>query len=115
MQCRHLNGKRDDNRPGNLEWSDKLTNEHDKFLHGTLVVGEAHYAAQLTETIVCEARARAAKGERVDLIAEDMGLNYRALLGAVAGRSWKHLPNAQKLVKGAQRAQMERKRLIERV
>jgi len=113
MQCRHLNGTRDDNRPENLEWSDKLTNEADKRKHGTLVIGERHVGSILTDEIVLRARARAAAGERVDLIAEDMNINYRALLGAVAGRSWKHLPNAQKLIKGAQRAQLERKQLIE--
>src|SRR6185369_8776869 len=52
MECRHLNGRRYDNRPLNLAWSDKKTNEGDKRIHGTLPLGEKNQRALLTSEIV---------------------------------------------------------------
>jgi hypothetical protein len=109
-QCRHLDGVRTNNQPENLAWSDKATNEADKARHGTLTLGERHGRSRLTAEIVLSARRRAIAGERVDLIAADLGIPYRRLLDAVAGRRWKHLPGPiPKLIKGAQRALMERR------
>lgn len=105
LQCRHLDGSRTNNAPINLEWATKEANEADKAAHGTLTIGERQGGSVLTKDIVMEARRRAAAGERVDLIAKDMGFKYGAILPAVAGRSWKHLPGAVKLIKGAQRSQ----------
>jgi hypothetical protein len=94
LQCRHLDGNRQNNRPENLRWSDKATNEADKQIHGTAPKGEKHGASTLTPDIVLTARKRAAAGERVDHIAADMGIPYRGLLDAVTGRRWPHLPGA---------------------
>jgi len=108
MECRHLDGNRQNNSPTNLEWSDKRTNEGDKITHGTLHRGERHHSSVLDEATVIEARRRASTGERVDHIAASMGVRYRTLLSAVTGRRWSHLPGAvTNLTKGAQRLQAE--------
>lgn len=108
-QCRHKDGNRANNKPSNLAWSSKAQNEADKFDHGTNPAGERHGRAKLTDDLVIEARRRAALDEMVEDIARDMGLPYRRLLDAVAGRRWKHIPGAPKLIKGAQRRQIEKK------
>jgi hypothetical protein len=109
LQCRHLDGDQTNNAPGNLRWSDAVTNMADKVLHGTQPLGEKHHRSKLTADIVLDARRRAAAGERVDLIAADLGIPYRCLLDAVTGRRWKHVPGAFKPTKGGQRWQAERK------
>lgn len=92
MECRHLDGNRQNNRPENLEWADKKTNESDKVIHGTLVCGVKNGTAVLTDEMVVEARARAKAGERIDKIAESYGVNRMTLGGAIAGKRWKHIP-----------------------
>lgn len=111
LECRHLDGVRSNNQAANLQWSDKRTNEMDKHSHGTnQPTGERHKWAIMTTAVVITARKRAAQGERVDEIAIDLGVPGRALLSAVTGRNWRHLPGPVKnLVKGAQRQQAARK------
>ncbi len=45
----HNNGIRDDNRVDNLRWDTRSGNHHDKHAHGTMMAGESHYAAKLTQ------------------------------------------------------------------
>lgn len=94
MECRHRNGKRDYNRPENLGWADKATNEADKIIHGTTMIGGRNPQAKLTDAMVLEARARAATGELIGDIAKSFGVGRAMLADAVMGRSWKHLPGA---------------------
>lgn len=92
MESRHLDGTRNNNRPENLQWADKKTNEADKLTHGTLVRGERNGVSVMTEALVIEARRRAANGERIDRIAESMGINRMTVGGAISGKRWKHIP-----------------------
>jgi hypothetical protein len=93
-QSRHLNGNRIDNRPENLAWSDKATNEADKELHGTKLFGERASWAVLTDAIVMEARTRVASGELIQDVADDLMVNRLTLGEAVCGKKWAHLPGA---------------------
>lgn len=92
MQCRHLDGDRKNNRPCNLQWADKKTNEADKAGHGTLMRGDGHASSKLTGEVVMYARQCATDGETVASIADRLGVGYGALNDAVRGRRWKHLP-----------------------
>lgn len=94
LECRHLNGTPDDNWPDNLEWSDKATNEADKFRHGTIIRGAKHWASALTDDQVLEARRRVAAGEDVETVAKSMGFSRPLIASAVMGRRWGHLPGA---------------------
>lgn len=74
-QCRHLDGVRDNNKPGNLQWATKAENEADKVTHGTLVHGERVVTSVLTEAMVIECRRRREAGETVTHIAASIGVN----------------------------------------
>ena len=94
MECRHLDGQRQNNRPANLEWSDKLTNEGDKRRHGTLNIGTFNGVAKLTPDLVVAMRDRARAGESIQAIAESLGLGRAVVGDAVCGRRWNHIPGA---------------------
>lgn len=94
MECRHFNGRRNDNRPINLAWADKLTNEADKLLHGTNPIGTRNPQAKITDAIVLDARRRARAGEAIADIAKGFEVNRATLADAVMGRKWRHLPGA---------------------
>lgn len=112
MQCRHLDGCRANNKPDNLQWSDKATNEADKVAHGTLTRGERHYKTELTDDIVAEARKRAATGESVKAIARELGVDRARLCDAVRGRTWRHMQEPAavvNLMRGWQRVSREKR------
>lgn len=48
MIC-HKNGINNDDRVENLEYKTQKENIHDKFIHGTMPIGEKHYGCKLTE------------------------------------------------------------------
>lgn len=93
-ECRHKNGIRSDNVPGNLQWSTKVENEGDKVVHDTLVWGDRSSQKVYTSEIVQEARRRASSGEQIKDIAAEWDVNERSLADAVVGRRWKRLPGA---------------------
>ena len=94
LECRHLDGNRQNNAPSNLEWTDKLTNESDKKRHGTLTVGSFNGQATLTADIVVEMRVLASRGTPICAIAEMYGINRGTVGDAVCGRRWGHIPGA---------------------
>lgn len=55
-ECSHLNGNQLDNRLANLAWETHLVNMARKADHGTIVRGEAHGQARLTEREVAVIR-----------------------------------------------------------
>lgn len=48
LVARHLNGNPQDNRPENLAWGDQYENWQDRRFHGTVLYGEDHPSAKLT-------------------------------------------------------------------
>lgn len=87
----HRNGKRDDNRVENLRWSTTAANHADKNEHGTMLRGNGHPCAHLTEALVREARRRAASGETHTSIADDMPVDRSVLSRAIRGETWRHV------------------------
>jgi len=55
-ECRHLDGARDNNHLGNLEWSTISVNQMDRAKHGTSNRGTQHPGNKLTEQQVREIR-----------------------------------------------------------
>lgn len=68
-ECRHLNGKRDDNRLENLAWGTMAENVNDKREHGTIASGERCGSARLSRDDVREIRRLKAAG----VAANDLG------------------------------------------
>lgn len=58
MECRHLDGKRQNNNLENLCWGTRKENQHDRIQHGTNIYakGEKHGRAKLTEQDICTIR-----------------------------------------------------------
>lgn len=53
--------------------------------------GEDHPKRVLTENMVRELRTRAQAGENISAMAREMGVSISAAMGAVKGRTWKHI------------------------
>lgn len=96
MECRHLDGKRNNNLPTNLRWSTKKENEGDKIKHGTLLIGERSSSARLTESEVAQCRELAGRGSRVTDLANQFGVSQQHMSDVLNGRRWAHLPNARR-------------------
>jgi hypothetical protein len=88
MQCRHLNGNRQDNRLVNLCWGTPVENWQDRKKHGHGTKGEANPASKLTRRLVQEIRKRRAAGDLLKVLAADYKVSV-SLVGAIcAGVVW---------------------------
>ena len=56
MQCRHLDGNRQNNRRKNLVWGTHAENEADRVRHGNLLRGSRHGMSKITEADISEIR-----------------------------------------------------------
>lgn len=56
LQCRHLNGKKSDNRLENLAYGTAKENADDMLQHGTRLFGERHQNSKLTVKQVLEVK-----------------------------------------------------------
>lgn len=73
MECRHLNGVRDDNRLENLCWGTRKENQNDKIVHGNSLKGERNpYAKLSNEDVVEIKKALLLGGENTDGISQDL-------------------------------------------
>lgn len=68
-----------------------LTNQHDRVTHGTLLTGEDHPQARLTEEDVQAIRLRYAAGEISRTLAEFFGVSRGNVDQIVQGRTWTHV------------------------
>jgi hypothetical protein len=62
MECRHLNGIRDDARLVNLAWGTRQEQAEDKVRHGTQTFGDAHHNTKVLDVDVRRIRTLAANG-----------------------------------------------------
>lgn len=88
----HWNGKRADNRLGNLRYDTRSANCMDRHRHGThgLVYGEASGLAKLTEKTVRWARANAEQFSYREM-GRRLGVSTNTIRNAVLGINWKHV------------------------
>lgn len=91
MECRHLDGCKDNNHISNLAWGTPLENQHDRVLHGTDNRGERCYKAKLTNADVLQIRSRAASGEKLADIARDFPIFVTGISKIVRRETWKHI------------------------
>lgn len=93
-QARHLNGRRADNKIGNLVWGTPKQNMEDQKLHGTLAMGERSGKSKLSNKDIayirknyvwrCQVNGSYALGRKFKTTAS----NIRAILD---NKTWKHL------------------------
>jgi hypothetical protein len=98
----HWNGKRADNRAGNLRWATRRENCLDTIRHGKSMRGERSPMAVLTEVQVRDIRARVPKlprssgGKRVKKgalapLAAEFGVTMNCIRAVVRGYRWPHV------------------------
>lgn len=80
--------------PAHLLLGTALDNAHDKVERQRQACGEENGRAMIDESVVVEIRRRAAAGESICALAQDIGLGESATLAAVRGLTWKHVPGA---------------------
>ncbi|KKN56107.1 hypothetical protein LCGC14_0575850 [marine sediment metagenome] len=93
-QCRHLDGRSDNNRYSNLCWGSALENSRDKRVHGTQLRGEEMFTAKLTEVQVLEIRTRVKAGNGTithAALAEEYGVFAGTISAVVRGEAWQHV------------------------
>ncbi len=93
MRCtRHLDGDKQNNRPGNVVWGTYFQNEADKRRHGRVACGEKQGSAKLTDSIVLLLRLAIPLGLwNEDDAAIALGMKPRSIEKIVKGYGWKHL------------------------
>ncbi len=87
----HNDGNKGNNRASNLRWATRSDNHMDKVAHGTMLRGEKHSMAKLTEEKVLEIRRRVSAGERQKDLAAETGMSKMAISRAVRGENWGHV------------------------
>ena len=87
MQCRHLNGKPQDNRLANLSWGTQSQNYEDRVRHGTDARGVRHGQHVLTAEDVRTIRVRASS-ESYSRLATEYGVDRKTLIAAAKGVNW---------------------------
>lgn len=92
-QGAHLNGHRDQNQKDNLAWKTPLQNSSDKYDHGTVLMGEAHQNAKLTEADVLNIRA---SSETSRALAAKFSVSQSLISQLKLGIGWGHLANGKK-------------------
>jgi hypothetical protein len=94
MEVCHGPGGKMDNRPENLSYGTHQKNMGpDKARDGTVLFGETHNLAKLTEAIVIGCRQRHAAGEEAAALAREFGVSASAMGFAILGKRWSHLPD----------------------
>lgn len=92
MECRHIDGDKNNNAAINLAWGTKSENEADKQRHQTTPEGERNGMAKLTEAEVKKMRLyRKSTGESYAKIAKSFGISTMTAYRAITGKQWRNV------------------------
>ncbi|EAA6838861.1 hypothetical protein YS76_000657 [Salmonella enterica subsp. enterica serovar Oranienburg] len=87
---RHLDGNSKNNNFANLAYGTNAENVKDKFIHGTVVHGEACHNSKLTERKVVQIRRRYKRGGvTVRCLAREYGVSSSLISLVVSGKVWR--------------------------
>lgn len=90
MVCRHLDGNPKNNTFSNLAWGTNQENSDDKWLHGTMPVGEKCVTHKLTEQDVLHIRQLHGQ-ESLRALAKRFGVSHTSIRRAAIGMKWSYL------------------------
>lgn len=88
LECRHLDGNKENNNLENLEWATHAVNCSDRAKHGT-----NRGCANLTREQVQEIRDRARSGESYSSLSKSFGVTKAIVWTAATGKTWKDVPD----------------------
>jgi hypothetical protein len=91
MECRHMNGVRDDNRAANLKWGTRKENHADRERHGTDQRGERNPNAKLSEQVVRYFSLLRDLGDTNAQIARSFRVSESAVQAAISRKTWSHV------------------------
>lgn len=94
MECRHLDGNRQNNNLANLRWGTSKENGSDRIKHGTSKVnqGQKHGMTRLTDADVILMRKKYATGLYTQKELGDVhGITDSAACNAIHGVTWSHI------------------------
>ena len=87
----HTDGNPANNAAGNIRWGSQSDNMQDAVKHGTILHGEKHCRAVLTEALVRNVWSMLVGGKRVSEVARLHGLNRKTVCNVGHGHTWKRL------------------------
>lgn len=88
----HRNGDPTDNRASNLRIDTAVSNSADKVKHGTVIQGESHPRAKVTEIDVKQLRMIWDTGIlTLSEASESLGVNRSTVREILSGNTWKHV------------------------
>ena len=91
-ECRHKNGKRDDNRLENLKWGSPKRNQKDRIKHGTTNQGENHGSAKLSENDVLKIRKTTDRSRGYGAkLAKEYNVKKETIYAIIKKKIWKCL------------------------
>ena len=92
MECRHIDGKPDNNRLDNLEWATYKVNQNDRAKHGTSNRGERCATSKLKTNQVLKIRELYNTDEwTMRRLADTYGVSSITIFDIVKGRTWRHV------------------------
>lgn len=87
-QTAHLDGNPKNNKPTNLKWKSSLENHQDKWLHGTMPVGNTHHNRKLSLDKVLVIKEKLAAGLQSGEIAKEFNVGRSTIRAIADGRTW---------------------------
>lgn len=90
-ECRHKNGKNDDNRADNVCYGTPKDNALDKVSHGTHQFGASVNGAKLNDSLVLLIKSRVGSGESQRQVAISLGISPATVCCLLKGKTWKHV------------------------
>lgn len=91
LECAHLDGNPGNNTESNLAWVSRSENMRHRVAHGTVLAGEKHTQAKLSEDDVREMRRLGAAGWHGAKLARAFGISGTQAYKILTGRGWAHV------------------------
>lgn len=95
LQCRHLDGNKQNNKLTNLKWGTRSENEKDKIKHGTFnhrsPLGSKHGMSKLTKKDVIKIKIMLNSCENQHVIADIFGVHHSNISCIKRGITWRHI------------------------
>jgi hypothetical protein len=112
MEVAHLNGVRTDNRLSNLQYVTRTENNHHKYGHGTMLMGNLHPRRVIDEATAKAIGVRLQSERSYRRIAAEFGTTEAVVSQIAIGRNWRHVfpadwtPPARRRLSPAQRSEI---------